>query len=215
MAETTAEKGVGKRLPRAAREAQILRVAAEMFAAQGFHATSMDDVAAACGVTKPMIYSYFGSKPGLMDALLTQIGNQVLAGLAAMATISDPARRIRATLELLIDRLYEETANWRVILSAMRGEGAEAEKARGYRAALIHATLITLAELAPPEVPRAVARRIVSPYAYAVLGAAEAGSEWWLRTPGVSHAETMATAAKVLDAILVPIRRDLAEAVKL
>lgn len=204
------EKPTGRRLPRAEREAQLLAVAAEMFAAQGFHATSMDDVAAACGVTKPMIYSYFGSKQGLMAALLERTGNQLLSGLALMAAIPDPEARIRATLRMLIGRLYEETANWRVILSAMRGDGPQAEQARGYRGALIHAMLITLADLAPAGVHRAVARRVVSPYAYALLGAAEAGSEWWLNTPGVSRAETEATATKVLDAMIDLIRRDLA-----
>ncbi|PWR24613.1 hypothetical protein DKG74_07350 [Zavarzinia aquatilis] len=198
-----------RRLPRAAREAQILQVAAEMFAAQGFHATSMDDVAAACGVTKPMIYSYFGSKPGLLAALLERTGAELLGGLALMAAIPDPEARIRATLDLLITRLYEQTASWRVILSAMRGDGPLAERARGYRAALIHAMLITLAELAPPGLHRAIARRRVSPYAYALLGAAEAGSEWWLNTPGVSRVETTATASRVLDAMLALIRRDL------
>ncbi|MCW0180215.1 TetR/AcrR family transcriptional regulator [Zavarzinia sp.] len=212
MSEDAGKTG-GRRLPRAAREAQILQVAAEMFAAQGFHATSMDDVAAACGVTKPMIYSYFGSKPGLMAALLQRTGRELLAGLALMAAIPDPEARIRATLDLLIGRLYEQTASWRVILSAMRGDGPLAEQARGYRAALIHAMLITLAELAPPDLHRAIARRRVSPYAHALLGAAEAGSEWWLSTPGVSRAETEATATKVLDAMLVPIRRDLAASV--
>ena len=81
--ETIDRTPPARRLPRAEREAQMLRAAATLFASHGFHATSMDDVAAACGVTKPMVYSYFGSKEGLMTTLLEQTGNMLLATLAA------------------------------------------------------------------------------------------------------------------------------------
>ncbi|MCF4167627.1 TetR/AcrR family transcriptional regulator [Zavarzinia compransoris] len=201
-----------RRVPRAEREAQMLKAAAGLFATQGYHATSMDDVAAACGVTKPMVYSYFGSKDGLITALLERTGNRLLTVLAAQVGETDPAARLRATVRALIGELYAETANWQVVLTAVRGDGPVAEKARGYRSALIQLSLITLAELRVPPMPDAVARRIVGAYAYALLGAAEAGSEWWLRTPGVSREETIATALKVVDAFIDLCRKDLAVA---
>ena len=201
-----------KRLPRAEREAQMLEVAAEIVAAQGIHATSMEDVAAACGVTKPMVYSYFGSKQGLIAALVENTGNFMLAGLMAMAFEPDPAERFRRTVVMLVGQLYERKANWQVILAAMRGEGATAEQARGYRAALIQVAVLTLSELAPPGMAQVIARRRVSPYAYAIMGAAESGSEWWLNTPGVTREEATGTALKVVDAIIELSRRDLAAA---
>ncbi|TDP43396.1 TetR family transcriptional regulator [Zavarzinia compransoris] len=188
----------------------MLAVAAEIVAAEGIHATSMDDVAAACGVTKPMIYSYFGSKQGLIAALVERTGTIMMAGLMAMAHVPDPAERFRRTVTLLVGQLYEQKANWQVILAAMRGEGPATDQARGYRAALIQITTITLAGLAPPGVAEVIARRVVSPYAYAIMGAAESGSEWWLRTPGVTREEATATALKVVDAIIDLSRRDLA-----
>lgn len=190
----------------------MLKAAASLFAAQGYHATSMDDVAAACGVTKPMVYSYFGSKDGLITTLLERTGNRMLAVLAEQAAEADPAARLRGTVRALIGELYAETANWQVVLMTMRGDGPVAEKARGYRSALIQLSLITLAALRDPAMPDAVARRIVSPYAYALLGAAEAGSEWWLRTPGVGREETITTALKVVDAFIDLCRKDLAAA---
>ncbi len=199
----------GRRLPRAEREAQILAVAAAMFAARGFHATNMDEVAAACGVTKPMIYSYFGSKPGLMAALVRRTGDRILAELTGVALVADPAERLREGVKRLIATLYGETEPWRVVFAAMRGEGPAVDLARGYRAALIHVGVMTMAALAPPGLAEASARRIVSPYAYALLGAAEAGVEWWLHNPGVTLAETEGTALKVLDALIELARRDL------
>ena len=55
-------KSIRKRMPRADRERLMLDVAEKMFANRGFHDASMDEVAAAAGITKPMLYNYFGSK---------------------------------------------------------------------------------------------------------------------------------------------------------
>lgn len=57
-----------KRMPRAQRERQMLDVAVQVFAERGFVATSMDEIAARVGVSKPMLYEYFDSKEGLLLA---------------------------------------------------------------------------------------------------------------------------------------------------
>ncbi|TMK38605.1 MAG: helix-turn-helix transcriptional regulator [Actinobacteria bacterium] len=43
----------------------MLDVADAVFAERGYHGASMDDIARRVGVTKPMLYNYFGSKQGL------------------------------------------------------------------------------------------------------------------------------------------------------
>jgi AcrR family transcriptional regulator len=50
---------------------QIARVAAGLFARQGYEATSVRMIVEAAGVTKPTLYYHFGSKEGLAQALLT------------------------------------------------------------------------------------------------------------------------------------------------
>jgi AcrR family transcriptional regulator len=55
-------------MPRAQREEQILGIAEEVFAERGFQATTMEDIAERVGVTKPLIYEYFGSKEGLLSS---------------------------------------------------------------------------------------------------------------------------------------------------
>tara|TARA_R110000782_G_scaffold78293_1_gene155808 strand:+ start:3451 stop:4119 length:669 start_codon:yes stop_codon:yes gene_type:complete len=47
---------------RTAKRDALLLAAARMFNDRGFHATSLDDVAASLGVTKPTIYHYLGNK---------------------------------------------------------------------------------------------------------------------------------------------------------
>ena len=53
------------RLPAEQRRQQLLDVAREVFAERGFHATSMDEIAEAAGVTKPVLYQHFPSKRAL------------------------------------------------------------------------------------------------------------------------------------------------------
>jgi AcrR family transcriptional regulator len=56
---------------RRARKAQILDAARRVFAAQGFHATRMSDIAQAIGVSQGTLYHYFRSKDGLFMALFS------------------------------------------------------------------------------------------------------------------------------------------------
>ena len=66
------------RLPAGARREQILDVAVQVFARSGYHGASMNDVAEAAGVTKPVLYQHFESKQGLYLALLEEVGRRLL-----------------------------------------------------------------------------------------------------------------------------------------
>ena len=64
-------------LDRAARRETILRGAAAAFASNGYAATSMEDVAAAAGITKLIVYRHFESKQALYDAVLERVADQL------------------------------------------------------------------------------------------------------------------------------------------
>src|SRR4051794_880275 len=70
------------RLPADERRRQLLEVACDLFARSGFHDTSMDDIAEAAGVTKPVLYQHFPSKRALYVELLEDTGRQLLTALA-------------------------------------------------------------------------------------------------------------------------------------
>jgi AcrR family transcriptional regulator len=80
------------RLPAARRRRQLLDVAQEVFAERGFHATSMDEVAEAAGVTKPVLYQHFDSKRRLYLELLEDVGQQLLDAIAAATTVARSPR---------------------------------------------------------------------------------------------------------------------------
>ncbi len=70
-----------RKVPREIREAQMLAEARRIFAERGFGATSMDEIAEACGVTKPMVYAYFGSKQGLYLACIEHSAGELVRRL--------------------------------------------------------------------------------------------------------------------------------------
>ena len=78
------------RLPAGERREQILDVAVQVFAKQGFHGASMNDIADAAGVTKPVLYQHFDSKQELYLALLEDVGRRMLHAITqATAGVHD------------------------------------------------------------------------------------------------------------------------------
>ncbi|MBO0683232.1 MAG: helix-turn-helix transcriptional regulator, partial [Candidatus Dormibacteraeota bacterium] len=61
----------------------MLETAGRLFAEQGFHAASMEEIADAAGISKPMLYTYFGSKEGLYFAFLELAYRDVISSIDA------------------------------------------------------------------------------------------------------------------------------------
>jgi AcrR family transcriptional regulator len=80
------------RLSAPARREQILDVALVVFAHTGFHGTSMNDVAVAAGVTKPVLYQHFDSKRDLYQALLDEVGARLLNSISKSAADATDGR---------------------------------------------------------------------------------------------------------------------------
>jgi AcrR family transcriptional regulator len=80
------------RLPADQRRLQLLEVAREKFSAQGFHDTSMDEIAEAAGVTKPVLYQHFPSKHALYVELLEDTGRLLLTTLAETTAGAETGR---------------------------------------------------------------------------------------------------------------------------
>lgn len=70
------------RLPAGERREQIIDVAIPVFARRGFHGASMNDVAEAAGVTKPVLYQHFASKQDLHLALIDDVGKRMITAIS-------------------------------------------------------------------------------------------------------------------------------------
>lgn len=94
-------EGVGAasppRLAAPARREQILDVALEVIGAAGYHGASMNDIAEAAGVTKPVLYQHFESKHQLYLALIDAAGDRMI-GAIGDATANAPDGRSQTEL---------------------------------------------------------------------------------------------------------------------
>ncbi|WP_267389063.1 TetR/AcrR family transcriptional regulator [Sphingomonas sp. GC_Shp_3] len=88
-----------RRADRAAKRHAVLAAAVAMFNERGFHATSLDDVAASLGISKPTIYHYLGNKDQVLLECLTMGLQQLIAAAdAAHATPGRGLDRLQAFL---------------------------------------------------------------------------------------------------------------------
>jgi AcrR family transcriptional regulator len=158
------------RLPAEERRRQLLDVALDIFAERGFHSTSMDDVALAAGVTKPVLYQHFPSKRALYRELLDEVDAQLVGHLVeATAGAASLRERVEAGFAAYFRFVAENRAGFRLLFGASVRNDAEfaviAERAIDRIAALI-------ADLIEIEAP-AGHRRVL---AHAIVGMAEATS---------------------------------------
>ncbi|MGZ6895832.1 MAG: TetR family transcriptional regulator [Acidimicrobiia bacterium] len=101
-----------------ATRAAVIAAARSRFLEVGYHATTVDAVAAAADVSAATVYGTFGSKRGLLAAVIDEavVGDADAVALADRAWIEDVARAdtAAARLALLYERLrevYERTAD--------------------------------------------------------------------------------------------------------
>lgn len=124
---TTARRNAGtKGVPRADREEQIVAIATEVFGTQGFAGTSVGDVAERAGISKPLIYNYFGSKEGLVRACLHR-AIEILAGEFERIAQGDAVGLERAlrTLEGTFALLERQPWIWRLFFDPTIPRGEE------------------------------------------------------------------------------------------
>ncbi len=87
------------RLPAAQRREQLLDVAADIFAEQGYARATTSQLAKAAGVTEPIIYRHFKSKRDLFVALIRRTGRRTLEQWEKdLEGASDPAERLTRLL---------------------------------------------------------------------------------------------------------------------
>jgi len=72
---------------------RILVAAREVFTEAGFHGADLEEVAARAGVTRKTVYNQFGSKRGLLDALVSDLEERPAIGIRVQALLDSPEPR--------------------------------------------------------------------------------------------------------------------------
>jgi AcrR family transcriptional regulator len=173
---------------KAERRAALLDAATAAIREIGADAT-MAELAAAAGITKPILYAHFGDKAGLGAALaqrvVEELNETLLGGLATGAT---GEARVRATVEAFIGFVEREPELYRFLVSGGRDD-MELVSQIGSQITVVLGTAL-----------RAAGRDSGSaePWSYAIIGAVFVAAEWWLARPVISREQLVDDVSRLL-----------------
>src|SRR5437762_5626181 len=149
MAMNTADT-LRRRMRRGDRGRQLLRVAEEVIAERGFQSASMEEIADRAGVTKPVLYDHFGSKDGLLAAVIARSGvNLREAVQRAVAGADGPEEELARGVHAYFGFIEEHAPTWSTLL----GEAAAMTAAAGAVEEIRREQAVFIAGLVAAELP--------------------------------------------------------------
>jgi AcrR family transcriptional regulator len=173
-----------KRMPRAEREQQMIEVALNLFVSAGYQGTSIEDIAAAAGVSRPILYKLFGSKDKIYLACLERarecLNNCLIEAVGSASSFQD---RLRAGIDGYFQFVEQNRAAWRLLFAGGAAvAGSAAEEARHLR----FDTVGKIADLLSPFMS-GIEKSALEINAHALSGAAEQVAKWWLENDQTSR----------------------------
>lgn len=146
----------------------------QVFAENGFHATSMDDVAEAAGVTKPVVYQHFRSKRALYLELLDDVGTQLREAITkASVEATGPRQQVEAGCAAYFHFVADHRSAYRLLFgSGARRDEEFADAVRRVEEGIAE----TVAEFIEADID-GEHRRLL---AHGIVGMAEGTSRHWM-----------------------------------
>lgn len=191
MTPATTEKR--RRLPAGERRELILEAAGELFGERGYAGATLERIAAAAQVTKPILYRHFASKKALYLALLERHRDD-------LPTFVDPdepdfAAALPAILERWFEYVEAHSYAWKMLFRDSGGD----EEIREFRGVVHEQARSVLAELiAAQPAAFAVPADEVEPSAeFLSMGMANIAL-WWIDRPGVSRQIVVAVVVRYI-----------------
>lgn len=99
------------------RRAQLVEVARALFAERGFEGTSVEEIAARAGVSKPVVYEHFGGKEGLYAVVVDREMQRLLDSVtAALQSAGHPRTVLERAALALLDYIEHSTDGFRILV---------------------------------------------------------------------------------------------------
>lgn len=177
----------------------IIEAAGQLFGERGYEATRLDQVAAAAGVTKPIVYRHFDSKRDLYLALLDRHRDDLAGFVSSLPADGSIEQRLRTVLEVWLGYVEARSYAWKMLFRDTGG-GPEIGARRREVHARARAVLVeVIRSLAATPVPHGE----LEPLAELMSMGMAALVLWWIEDAEVSR-------AAVLDALTTSWARLLA-----
>ena len=173
------------RLSAPQRRSQLLAVAGRMFAEQGFHGLSMEQLADAAGVSKPVLYQHFPSKRDLYLALVNDAADELQAQVRkALEGTTDNEARVEAAISAYFD--FVEDQRFQLLFGTAETSDDEVRAAvDGAEARIASVIGRLIADDA------GLSEESANFLAWGVRGLASEGARWWIEQRDVEKSDAV------------------------
>ena len=152
----------------------MLEVALRLFSVRGFAATTMDDIAAAAGVTKPLLYQHFDSKRALYLELVDSVARDMLVAIEVATSAADgPRQQVEAGFAAYFELVVEHQSAFKLLFGSDVPDDPELSRA-------LRRVEDTVAEAVDALIDAGLDSEHRRLLAYAVVGMATGASRHWL-----------------------------------
>jgi AcrR family transcriptional regulator len=180
---SSAVQAAPRRLTAEQRRQQLFACALELFAHRGYRATTMDDIAEAAGVTKPLLYQHFSSKRALYLELVDSIAHDLLGAIQrALSRAEGPRQQVELGFAAYFRLVVSQEAAFRLLYG--RDHAGDVELGRGLRT-----VEDAIAEAIDPLIDAGLDDEHRRLLAYGIVGMAEGASRRFLEQRPVTEAE--------------------------
>ncbi|MEO3844635.1 MULTISPECIES: TetR/AcrR family transcriptional regulator [unclassified Streptomyces] len=170
------------------RREQLVDVGRMLFAARGFEATSVEEIAAKAGVSKPVVYEHFGGKEGLYAVVVDRETRQLLDMVAGALTAGHPRELLEQAAFALLDYIDEYTDGFRIMV-----RDSPVAQSHGSFASLISDIATQVEDILGLEFKsRGFDPKLAPLYAQALVGMVALTGQWWLDVRKPKKAEVAA-----------------------
>lgn len=191
------------RLSAAQRRVSIEDAAARLFARNGYSATTVEDIVAEAGVSKPMLYRHFESKKELHVKLLERRRDELAAAPLDrfLASKGNPEERLAAMIDAWFAHVEQHPDTSRVLFQDATGDPDIQALQRELRRRQRAADVALLREFAP-QLPE----HELEPLGEIIRSSLTALALWWLDNPDVPRAAVTAAILRVTTGVLSTVR---------
>jgi AcrR family transcriptional regulator len=108
MVKTDKKRTRATQMPPEERRQQLLRAGVASFAVKGIGGTKHADLARACQISVPAVFSYFPNRETLVSSVLEEVGNALLSNVIAPALALPLSEQLQATAPLFVAYTEQE-----------------------------------------------------------------------------------------------------------
>lgn len=161
----------------------MLDAAVEVFARSGYHAAGVEEIAEISGISKPMVYLYFGSKENLFMACIRRETERLMNKLGqSVETEKTPQDQLRAGLHGFLMFVHKHRQAWSVLYRQARAQGGVVSDDVAQMRSNMVGLIIHLLDNAASD-SKEVRDGQIAVAAHALVGASESLADWMLDHP--------------------------------